>query len=196
MKRNILIIIIIFLFNLVWLYGISHINRFLVANDLVIYIGKEKPSEEEKNDDTENTVIVTYDGESFEKIGSKIEKYLKDTPLEGHGEYIAKYSVSKNVNPYLIGAIIIVNTNCKYECNAITINCNNVGGIHGNGNGCFGGTYRKYDTLDAGIRDLVDYIANNFYNKDLKSPFNIYTGYGKDSAWAYRVYHNMEILKK
>ena len=110
--------------------------------------------------------------------------------------WLRKYSVSKNVNPYLIGAIIIVNTGCNYECNAITTSCNNVGGIHGNGNGCFGGTYRKYDNLEAGIRDLVDYIANNFYSKDLKSPLNIYSGYGKDSAWGYRVYRYMEKLKK
>ena len=138
MKRNILLFILLFAFNILWLYGISYANRFIAVNDLMIMIKDEskidEPIVEEPSIEEE---LVEYDGESFESIGKKIEKFLAKTKLEGYGEYIAKYSVNKGVNPYLIGAMVIVNSNCTIQCNAIVEKCNNVGDLKGSTGGCF-----------------------------------------------------------
>lgn len=196
MKRNIILIVIVFTLNVCWLYSISYTNRFLLSHNLVINLNKHNHNHNSSKDDPKNDDVVDYDGESFEEIGKKIEKYLKKTKLEGYGEFIAKYSVSKNVNPYLVGAIIIVNSNCDVQCTAIVEVCNNVGDLTGSSGGCFGGAYRKYNTLEDGIKDLVDYILNNFYSKDLKTPNAIYKSYNKNITWSYKVSRYMEKLKK
>lgn len=195
MKRNVILIIMILCFNGLWIYGISYANRFIAANDLMIMIGEKEP-EIVPGDEPIIEEIVEYEGESFENIGKKIEKYLVKTKLEGYGEYIAKYSVSKSVNPYLIGAIVIVNSNCNVQCTAIVEKCNNVGDLNGSSGGCFGGTYRKYNTLEDGIKDLVDYTLENFYANDLKTPSAIYRRYNKNSAWSYKVSRYMEKIKR
>lgn len=196
MKRNILLYVLLFAFNVLWLYGISYTNRFIASNNLMIMI-KDNTEIEKPNEDGEiEEELVEYNGESFENIGKKIEKFLAKTKLEGYGEYIAKYAVSKGVNPYLIGAMIIVNSNCTIQCNAIVERCNNVGDLSGSTGGCFGGTYRKYNTMEDGIKDLVDYVLNEFYAKDLKSPSTFYRKYGKNSAWSYKVSRYMERIKK
>lgn len=195
MKRNIVLVLLVLGFNIVWLYGVSYTNRFIAANELMVIIGAKEPVEEIP-EDIPIEEIVEYEGESFEKIGNKIEKFLTKTKLEGYGEYIAKYSVSKSVNPYLIGAMIIVNSNCSIQCNAIVEKCNNVGDLTGSSGGCFGGTYRKYNNLEDGIKDLVDYTLDNFYANDLKTPSAIYRKYNKNSAWSYKVSRYMERIKK
>ena len=196
MKRNIILIILLFVFNISWLYGLSYVNRFISSNNLMIIFGEKdvvvSPSEDDSNDEE----IVEYDGESFSSIGKKLEKFLVKTHLEGYGEYIAKYSVNKGVNPYLIGAMIIVNSNCTIQCNAIVTKCNNVGDLTGSTGGCFGGTYKKYNSLEDGISDFVDYVLVNFYANDLKTPTAIYKKYNKNSAWSYKVSRYMERIKK
>lgn len=196
MKRNVILMILLFLFNLLWLYGVSYANRLITANDWLIVIGEKEVIDNNEELPPVVEEIVEYDGEDFSVIGKKIEKYLKDTKLEGYGEYIAKYSVSKAVNPYLIGAIIMINSNCEIQCNAIVESCNNVGDLTGSSGGCFGGTYKKYSTLEDGIEDLVNYVLEKFYANDLKSPSAFYTLYNKNSAWSYRVTKYMEKLKK
>ncbi len=195
MKRNIILIILLFIFNILWLYGISYMNRFIVSNDLMIVLG-EKQDSEPGEEIIEEEELVEYDGEGFENIGKKIEKYLVKTKLEGYGEYIAKTSVNKGVNPYLVSSIIIVNSNCTVQCNAIAESCNNVGDLKGSYGGCFGGTYKKYFTIEDGIDDLINYILTNFYANDLKSPTAIYKKYGKNSAWSYKVSRYMERIKR
>ena len=56
--------------------------------------------------------------------------------------------------------------------------------------------FNKYKTLEDGIKDLVDYILNNFYSKDLKTPNAIYKSYNKNITWSYKVSRYMEKLKK
>ena len=196
MKRNIILLILLFIINGFWLYGISYTNQYIAKNDLIIILGEkvievkpeEKPSDEEE--------IVEYEGESFSNIGRKIESFLVNTTLEGQGEYIAKVSVNKGVNPYLIGAMVLVNSNCPIQCNAIVNHCNNVGDLEGTSGGCFGGTYKKYPTLEDSISDLVNYVLINYYANDLKTPNAIYRKYGKNSAWSHKVTRYMEKIKK
>lgn len=194
MKRNIILISLLFLFNFLWLYGISYVNSFIVSNDLMIIFGEDK--EEIPSEEIPSEEIVEYDGEGYEAIGKKIEKYLEKTSLEGLGEYIAKHSVNKGVNPYLVGAIIIVNSNCNIQCTAIVDSCYNVGDLKGSLGGCFGGTYKKYYSFEDSIDDLINYILTDFYSKDLKTPSAIYKKYDKNSAWSYKVSRYMEKIKK
>ena len=195
MKRNIILIVLLFSFNILWLYGISYVNQFIVSHDMMIVLGEkvvEKPTEEEIIEEE----IFEYDGENYGNIGKKIEKYLVKTPLEGYGEYIAKRSVNKGVNPYLIGAIIIVNSNCQIQCSAIVEKCHNVGDLKGSTGGCFGGSYKKYFSYEDGIDDLINYVLLNFYANDLKTPGAIYKKYDKNSAWSYKVSRYMDSIRK
>lgn len=196
MKRNIILIILILVFNILWLYGISYVNDFIVTKDLRIIIGEQevKKPEEEYNENSEEK--DDYNGENYVTIGKKIETHLEKTSLEGYGEYIAKKSIRNDVNPYLISAIIIVNSNCKIQCNAIVEVCNNVGDLVGSSGGCFGGTYRKYYSLEDGIDDLVEYVAKEFYANDLKTPAAIYKKYKKNVSWSYKVSRYMDKIKK
>lgn len=196
MKRNIILIILLFIFNIAWLYGISYANQFIASHDLIIVLGGKDVVVDPSEDVLIEEEIVEYDGESFGAIGKKIEKFLVKTTLEGYGEYIAKTSVNKGVNPYLIGAMIIVNSNCNVQCTAIVERCYNVGDLKGSQGGCFGGTYKKYNSVEDGISDFVDYVLVNFYDNDLKTPNAIYKKYDKNSAWSYKVSRYMERIKK
>lgn len=46
--------------------------------------------------------------------------------------------------------------------------CNNVGGVKGSPN-C-GGGYKRYSTLDEGIKQFIDNLANNYYAYGLDTP--------------------------
>ena len=70
MKRNIILIVIVFTLNVCWLYSISYTNRFLLSHNLVINLNKHNHNSSKadpKNDDD----VLDYDGESFEEIGKK-----------------------------------------------------------------------------------------------------------------------------
>jgi hypothetical protein len=196
MIRRIFIFTIVGLFNYVLLLGVNFSNKFIQDNDLMVYF-HEKPKEEEVINPTEPkpAVINEWNGETKEAIGKKIEKYYKDTTLEGYGERVASSAINRNVDPYLIASIIYINSGCKDECQPIVRLCKNVGGTTGSPN-CMGGKYTKYNKLEESFDDLVVYIRDKFINKDMDSPYKMYKSYGKDSAWAYKVDKYMKLIKK
>ena len=191
------IFILLLAFNFLLLYGINETNVLMFNNNFMIYLNKvDEPVKEEDNPQDETKEIDTsFNGESIEEIGKKIDNYCKKTPIEGHGEYIARTSIMKSVNPYLIGAIILESTKCKNECSVIFKECNNVSGIKGSP-GCFGGAYRAYDTLDEAISDIVNEISKEFYTKEMQMPYKMYKQYGKTSSWAFKISNYMEGLKR
>lgn len=192
MKRKALICILILIFNVTMLFGISKANCIMLANDFMIRFNSKK---DDKEDEKPISVDTSYDGEDYKVIGKKLDKNFKESILLGHGEIIAKYSINKGVNPYLIGGIIMENTNCNMECNAVVTNCMNVGYLKGSP-GCFGGSYKKYNNMDDGIKELVDYILKKFYANNKTTPDSIYEKYGQDIRWAYNVNKYMEIIKR
>ncbi len=196
MKRRIFIFIIVALFNFVLLKGINLSNKFIQDKNLMVYI-HEKPKEEEeiKKNEPKPVVINEWEGEKKEAIGKKIEKYYKDTTLEGYGERVASSAINRNVDPYLIASIIFVNSGCRYECQPIVRLCKNAGGTTGSPN-CMGGKYTKYSKLEDSFDDLVVYIKDKFLSKDLDTPYKMYKSYGHDSAWAYNVDKYMKLIKK
>ena len=200
--RKWFIFVILLLFNFFLIYGINQANLLMFNNNFMIYIHPEdKPKEEEPKEEDppeviEDEVIDTdYDGESVEKIAHKIDKYCEKTPLEGHGEYIARASIRKSVNPYLIGGIILESTSCKTECSIIFQECNNVSKMKGDP-GCFGGAYKNYNSVNDAINDLVNYISKEFYTPEMQSPYKMYKAYGKSSSWAFKVTNYMDSLKR
>lgn len=197
MKRKILVLLLIGIFDFVLIKGISYANMLMFQNDFLIQLLPEEeklPIDEEENP-TEDQTAGEYDGENASVIGKKINKFLVKTLLEGYGENIASIAIKKGVNPYLVGGIILENTNCQVDCSVILRKCNNVGEIKGTP-GCFGGSYKKYDSLDDSIADLVDYLYDEFIVNDLKTPNAIYKKYGYDTTWAFKVNEYMKEIKK
>lgn len=195
--RKVFVFIILLVFNFAFIYGINYANELMFTNDFMIYF-KGKPvliKEEEVKEEEKEVVDTSYDGVSIEEIGKKIDKVYSETLLDGYGEFIAKTSVSKGVNPYLIGGIILENTACKNECTIIFKQCNNVSSMKG-APGCFGGSYKKYNSVGDSILDLVNEISKNFYTKDMQVPTKMYKDYGKNATWAFKVNKIMENIKK
>lgn len=193
---------ILLLFNFFLIYGINQANLLMFNNNFMIYVYPENKVEEEKKEEDvpppeveEEEIDIDYDGESSDKIAHKLDKFYAKTPLEGHGEYIAKTSIRKSVNPYLIGAIILESTSCKTECSIIFQECNNVGKMKGDP-GCFGGAYKNYNSVNDSITDLVNYISKEFYTPEMQSPYKMYKTYGKSSAWAFKVTNFMDSIKR
>lgn len=195
--RKVFVFIILLAFNFLFVYGVNYTNEFMFKNNFMIYF-KGMPivvPTEEENKEEELIVNTDYDGESYEQIGKKIDKVFAKTLLEGYGEYVAKTAIAKGVNPYLIGGIILEGSSCKTECSFIFKECNNVAKVKGEP-GCFGGNFKKYDSIGDSITDLVNKISEKFYTKEMQMPYKMYKDYGKNSTWAFVVSKIMETIKK
>ena len=193
--RKRLVFIIILLCNLLFLYGINYANKVMKENNFLIYLnGEDKPVDpivEEKNDHSHDT---EFNGESIEDIGKKIDNIFRKTDLDGFGNYVAKSSVTHGVNPYLVGGIILANTNCKSECSVLFKQCHNVFEKKGSP-GCFGGTYKEYNDVNEGIDDLVLDISQKYEDIETQAPYKVYKSFGKNETWAYKVNKYMDMLK-
>ena len=199
--RKVLVFILLLGFDFLFVYGVNYTNEIMFKNNFMIYfkgipvVPEEKKETPDDVQDEEKVVDTSYDGESFEQIGKKIDKVYADTLLEGYGEFIAKTSIAKGVNPYLIGGIILESTSCKIDCSLIFKQCNNVSGMKGEP-GCFGGSYKKYNDVGDAITDLVNDISKRFYTKEMQVPAKMYAEYGKNSTWAFKVNKHMENIKR
>ncbi len=198
--RKGLIFVILLVFNILLIYGINQANVIMFNNNFMIYLNPHEEEIDPKENETEvpveeEPVDTSFNGESIEVIGKKIDKYCAKTPLEGYGEYIAKTSILKSVNPYLITGIILENSNCKVECSVIFKECSNTSGMKGSP-GCFGGSYKKYNKVEESISDLVGSISKTFYTPEMQAPYKMYKDYGKSSSWALKVNNFMDAIKR
>ena len=191
--RKVIVLIILLLFNILLIHGINYANTIMQENNFMIYF-KDKP-EIVKEDDVEEIELTDYDGEEVDTIASKLEKNFVKTALEGYGKFIASNSIKKGVNPYLIGGIILESTSCKNECTIIFKYCNNVASIKGEP-GCFGGSYKVYNTVNDGILDLINIIKDSYSDKDMQNPNKMYKSFGKNATWAFKVSNIMEEMKR
>lgn len=193
------IFLILLAFNLLLIYGINQANVLMFNNNFMIYLNaKDKPvtpKDEDTSKEETEPVNTSFNGESAEVIGKKIDKYCSKTPLDGYGETIARAAIKKSVNPYLISGIILESTNCKIECSIIFKECNNVSGIKGSP-GCFGGAYKSYSKIEDAITDIVNDINKNFYTLEMQAPYKMYKSYGKTSSWAFKVSNYMDAIKR
>ncbi len=192
--RKGLIFIIVMLFNVLFIYGINSLNTLMAANDFMIYFKGKPEVIIDDNQKEEEQVIEDYKGESLEKIIYKMNKYFKETPLEGYEESIVNTSVKNGINPYLIGAIVLESTGCKYNCSVIFNECHNTYGVKGKP-GCFGGSYRVFNSVEDSVKDLVKEIKNKFSEEENQVPNKMFDKYGKNAIWAFKVSKYMDELK-
>ena len=203
MKRKIILIIFVLIFNLLWINTISLTNSLANHYNIVIHI-KEKAN-------LKNTTIIddidvmlennlSYENVDSLVIGNKINTLLKGDLLN-YGEFISKYSIVNDVNPYLVAAMIIENSECDDEtCSVLVNKCHNVGKTPYNKdaigeNACFGGYYRNFKTIEDSIKIYIKYIKTNFYDKEMNTPATIYKAYKKDVRWVFRVNNYMDQMK-
>lgn len=135
----------------------------------------------------------SYESENVDEIAKKLNEYLNST-LKNKGKYIAKYSISKGVDPYLATAIILHETGCEWKCSKLVRNCNNVGGNKGKPS-CNGGSYRKFDSIEDGIKFAINNLSK-YYKKGLDTPEKIGPKYASDKKWPKRVKNYIKKLKK
>ena len=97
-----------------------------------------------------------FNGESKEVIAKKLNRYLNST-LKNKGKFIVDYSMKVGMDPYLATAVMLQETGCKWTCSYLTRVCNNVGGNKGSPS-CNGGSYRRFNSIDEGIKfaDVLD----------------------------------------
>ena len=127
---------------------------------------------------------IVYDGMTLKELGEKLERSMGST-IDGYGEFLASYCLEKGVDPYLALGIMLLETGCKWGCSSLTRNCYNVGGIKGKPS-CGGGSYRRWDTMEDGIRSFVDNLAG-YYARGLDTPEKMNPKYAESNTWAMKV---------
>lgn len=203
MKRKIILIIFVFLFNMLWVNAINVTNSLSDKYNIKIKTTSESSVNTTPSVLEELDVVLddnsAYNNEDNKIIASKINLYLKEEMAE-YGSLISKYSIANGVNPYLTASIIIESTGCDNKCSVLLTKCNNVYEAKYNKDmvqqsACFGGNYQKFSSIDDSIKSLVKYLKNNFYEKELTTPNSIYKTYGKNVGWAFRVNQYMDKIK-
>lgn len=136
--------------------------------------------------------LHTFNGETDTEIAEKLDRYLNST-LSGKGQFIAEYSISVGMDPYLATAVMLQETGCYWTCSYLTRVCNNVGGQKGKPS-CNGGSYRKFATLEEGLKFTINKLAG-YYKRGLKTPEQINPHYAMTKTWAPRVQRYINKLK-
>lgn len=151
-----------------------------------------EPKKEEQQEVKEEKKIV-YDGLTIEELTDKLNLSLNST-LSGMGHIYANYSLELGVDPYLALAISMHETGCKWTCSKLVRECNNVGGQKGSPS-CNGGSYKKYDTIEEGIKGYIDNIKKNYYDYGLTTPETMNKKYAADPEWAVKVNKYIDEIK-
>jgi len=139
---------------------------------------------------TTTTRKVIWDDLTVEELTLKLNKNLY-SDLEGTGEHFAKYTDATGLDPYLAVAIVNLETGCKWGCSTLARSCNNIGGIKGSPS-CNGGSYKKFDTLEDGIKSYLDLVYYNYYSVGLDTAEKMNPKYAESTSWAFKVnnYYN------
>lgn len=166
------------------------LKEMRVSNALLA-INEEKETKNKKEAEPE----IVYDGMTMDELAAKLDKNLKST-LKGYGRVFAEYSIKYEVDPYLSLAIVLHETGCASgKCSTLASKCNNIGGMRGNP-GCGGGSYRKFDTLDQGIKAFYKNLSKNYYKKGLTTPEQIGKKYAESKTWSTRINYYINKIKK
>lgn len=182
-------------------------NIILMIFSLISFPSKEVDENNFKYIDTQIKVNVSefkekkelyekknyFNGESKEEIANKLNRYLNST-LKGKGKFIVDYSFEVGMDPYLATGVMLQETGCYWTCSYLTRVCNNVGGNKG-GPSCNGGSYRRFDTIEEGIKFAINKL-NSYYSKGKTTTYEIGPYYASDPKWPTRVNNYINKLKK
>jgi Mannosyl-glycoprotein endo-beta-N-acetylglucosaminidase. len=141
--------------------------------------------------EVEEVEEIVFDGMTLTELSAKLDRSLKNE-LKGKGTVIATYSLKKGVDPYIVTAIMLHETGCTWNCSRIAKQCNNVGGIKGKG--C--GKYASYDSLDSGIKALINNLYKNYFSKGLTTPEQINPKYAESKTWKNKINDYVKKIKK
>jgi len=137
--------------------------------------------------------LVVYDGLTMDQLAEKLNKSLKNE-LSGYGYLYASYSLEKGVDPYMAVAISLHETGCNGKCSNLMKSCNNVGGQKGSPT-CGTGSYKRFDTLEDGIKGYIDNLSKNYFGMGLNTPELMAKKYAASTTWAERVNYYIETIK-
>lgn len=144
--------------------------------------------------ETTTTKKIVWDNLTEEELIIKLNKNLYST-LSNTGSHFAKYTSETGLDPYLAISIVNLETGCKWGCSYLARTCNNIGGIKGSPS-CNGSSYRRYDTLEEGIKSYLDLIYYNYYSIGLDDPYKMNSKYAESSTWAEKVNNYYQEVKE
>lgn len=136
---------------------------------------------------------VVYQDMTMNELAEKLNRSLNST-ISDQGYLIASYSLEKGVDPYLAVAIMLHETGCKWECSTLVKSCYNVGGQKGSPS-CGNGSYRRFSSLEEGIKGFIDNLAKNYYAYGLTTPEQMNRKYAGSTTWASKVNAYIEQIK-
>lgn len=136
---------------------------------------------------------IAFDGLTLSELTEKLNRSLKST-LAGTGASFAKYAVELGIDPYLAVAIVLHETGCNGTCSDQVKQCYNVGGMKG-GPSCNGTSYKRFNSLDEGIKAFMNNLKTNYYDKGLNTPEKMNKKYAASTSWAAKVHHYINKIK-
>lgn len=176
---------------------VEEVASIVVIADEVIETQKEMEKKEEEVKEQEIVIEdpIVYDGLTMKELTEKLDRNMK-SDINGMGSVYASYAIEIGIDPYLALAITLHETGCNGTsgCSKLLRECNNVGGQKGSPS-CNGGSYKKYDTLEAGIKGYMDNIKKNYYDYGLTTPETMNKKYAADPNWAVKVNKYIDNIK-
>lgn len=163
--------------------------------DVVETKQEETTTDEVKKEEVIIEEPIVYDGLTLTELTEKLNRNMKSN-ISGMGSVYASYALEIGIDPYLALAITLHETGCNGTsgCSKLLRECNNVGGQKGNPS-CNGGSYKKYDTLEDGIKGYMDNIKKNYYDYGLTTPEEMNKKYAADPNWSVKVNKFIDNIK-
>lgn len=129
--------------------------------------------------------VEVYQGMTIEELAALLDRSLKGA-LSGKGMLIGTYCLETGVDPIVATAIMLHETGCNSKCSVLTTQCNNVGGQKGYPR-CGNGSFKRYDTLDDGIKGVINNLSWNYYGIGLNTVELIAPKYAEGNTWAGKI---------
>ena len=184
--------IIIMIFVLILSYSVGNMLNAIINKEYKekrLAVAETRIYEKELDESEQ----VVYQDMTMNELAEKLNRSLNST-ISGQGYLIASYSLEKGVDPYLAVAIMLHETGCKWECSTLVKSCYNVGGQKGSPS-CGNGSYRRFSSLEEGIKGFIDNIAKNYYAYGLTTPEQMNRKYAGSTTWASKVNAYIEQIK-
>ena len=124
--------------------------------------------------------------ETQEELAEKLNRNLGNDIIAGKGMLIASECINKGVDPYVATSIILHETGCKTKCSNLARYCYNFGGQKGKPS-CNGGSFKKFDTIDAGLVGMINNLYKNYYAMGLNTVETIAPKYCEGNTWAGKI---------
>ena len=120
--------------------------------------------------------VEVYQGMTMDELSNKLNRSLGGI-LAGHGRTIAEHSLKVGADPYVVTAIMMHETG--NGTSRIANSCYNFGGQKGSG--C--GGWKRYGSVDEGLKGMINNLYNNYYAHGLTTVEAIGSKYAESGSW-------------